>query len=81
MKTIIAREIAARIWCDHEMEHAEMDPDLAEKIAQLLARNVLGKPDNPTDLPSIVVPNEVFCDECHSLMNPDDPVCPVCYPF
>jgi ribonucleotide reductase alpha subunit len=33
----IAREIAARIWCDQEMRSVEMDSTLCERIAQLLA--------------------------------------------
>jgi len=33
----IAREVAARIWCDPEMAEIPMDPDKAEKIAQILA--------------------------------------------
>jgi len=33
----IAREVAARIWCDQEVSAIEMDVELAEEIAQLLA--------------------------------------------
>lgn len=33
----IAREVAARIWCDQEMSSTVMDVELAEEIAQLLA--------------------------------------------
>ena len=33
----IAREVAARIWCDLEMSSVVMDVKLAEEIAQLLA--------------------------------------------
>ena len=33
----IAREVAARIWCDPEMSHLEMDCDKAEEIAQILS--------------------------------------------
>jgi hypothetical protein len=32
----VAREVAARIWCDQEMSHIVMDTVLAEEIAQLL---------------------------------------------
>lgn len=28
--------VAARIWCDPKMKHREMNPELAEKIADLL---------------------------------------------
>ena len=31
-----AREVAARIWCDPDFQHIEMDVDLAEEIAQKL---------------------------------------------
>ena len=31
-----ARGIAARIWCDQDFEHMEMDVDLAEEIAKKL---------------------------------------------
>lgn len=31
-----ARGIAGRIWCDEEMKHRVMDPDIALKIADLL---------------------------------------------
>ena len=33
----IAREVAARIWCDQEMSSIVMDVELAEEIAQLLS--------------------------------------------
>ncbi len=33
------RGIAARIWCDIDYSHEEMDVDLAEKIAQMLLEN------------------------------------------
>ena len=33
----IAREVAARIWCDQEMSTVVMDVELAEDVAQLLA--------------------------------------------
>ena len=33
----IAREVAARIWCDQEMSSIVMDVELVEEIAQLLA--------------------------------------------
>ena len=32
----LCREIAARIWCDHEYSHIEMNTELAEEIAQKL---------------------------------------------
>lgn len=35
-----AREIAARIWCDPEMEHVEMDAELVEEIALLISENI-----------------------------------------
>ena len=38
-----ARGIAARIWQDKEMSHLDMDVELAEKIAWMIARNVLEK--------------------------------------
>lgn len=31
-----ARGIAARIWCDPDYEHVEMNVDLAERIAVML---------------------------------------------
>lgn len=36
MDITIAREVAARIWCDQEMSSIVMDVELAEDIAQLL---------------------------------------------
>jgi hypothetical protein len=41
----IAREVSARIWCDSEMSHVEMDCELAETIAQLLSRLTPLAPD------------------------------------
>ena len=38
MNIRIAREVAARVWCDPEMSHLEMDCDAAEEIAQILIR-------------------------------------------
>ena len=37
MNIQVAREVAARIWCDPKMEDRVMDADLAEEIAQLLS--------------------------------------------
>ena len=31
-----AREIAARIWCDQDYSNIIMNPELAEKIAEML---------------------------------------------
>lgn len=49
MKTLItieiAREIAARIWCDPIMLYIQMDPALAEEIAKLLASRSLERID------------------------------------
>lgn len=39
MKLETARHIAARIWCDQEYQHIEMDVNLAEKIAVMLMNN------------------------------------------
>jgi hypothetical protein len=43
MELETARHIAARIWCDPEYQHIEMDGDLAEKIAVMLMDNANGK--------------------------------------
>ena len=45
-----AREVAARIWCDPEMELIEMDCELAEEIAQLLCGlpSIADDPDEAT---------------------------------
>jgi hypothetical protein len=44
MKLETARHIAARIWCDQEYQHIEMDVHLAEKIAVMLMNNANGTP-------------------------------------
>ena len=36
MNINIAREVAARIWCDPDYSHVTMNPEIAEKIAQML---------------------------------------------
>lgn len=36
-----AREVAARIWCDPEYSHVEMNPDLAMEIAELLYKDAM----------------------------------------
>lgn len=36
-----AREVAARIWCDPEYSHVEMNPDLALEIAELLYKEAM----------------------------------------
>ena len=33
-----AREIAARVWCEPQMGHVEMDVDAAEHIAKIIER-------------------------------------------
>jgi len=38
MDTNVAREVAARVWCDPEMSNVVMDAGLAEIIALLVQR-------------------------------------------
>ena len=44
-----ARHIAARIWCDPEYSHVQMDVDLAEKIAVMLMNNANGEVTAPPE--------------------------------
>lgn len=46
MQIELARQIAARIWCDAEMKKFPMDTELAETIAQLISTiDMPSKPD------------------------------------
>ena len=47
----IAREIAARIWCDQEVSSTPMDAVLAEEIAQLLASRLTLTPTDGARCP------------------------------
>ena len=49
MELETARHIAARIWCDQEYSHVEMDVDLAEEIAVMLMDNANGKSPAPPE--------------------------------
>jgi hypothetical protein len=54
MKIEIAREVAARIWCDPKMSNTVMDADLAEEIAQLLSARL-----TPAPLDACACPPEI----------------------
>ena len=70
MDIAIAREIAARIWCDPEYQYMIMDVELAERIAVMLkeyaddnnhrvtyvrmSRRAIGS--DTTDMPTQAVP-------------------------
>ncbi len=36
--SVVSREIAARVWCDHEMGHVVMDKEAADEIAAIIDR-------------------------------------------
>ena len=68
----IAREVAARIWCDQEVSAIEMDVELAEEIAQLLASRLTKRaadgalPSYNCECGFIVAIGETECMRCHT---------------
>ena len=48
----VAREIAARVWCDQEMESVTMDPDACDAIAQIIDRVRPPEPDSEQNQPA-----------------------------
>ena len=60
----IAREVAARIWCDQEVSAIEMDVELAEEIAQLLASRLTKRAADVSDV-------AVECGDTHDVWGYD----------
>ena len=79
MELETARHIAARIWCDPEYQHIEMDGDLAEKIAVMLMDNANGKAWNARtqeecncNSSRTSVSNPELCGACGKLIPPEE---------
>jgi hypothetical protein len=59
MDITIAREVAARIWCDQEMSSVVMDVELAEEIAQLLVSRLTQRAPDSLEAAALSLPDVV----------------------
>ena len=69
----IAREVAARVWCDPEMSNVVMDAEKAEAIAQILVGGPTPRAaDEATGCahraPRVIGEDLMFCDDCNTAL-------------
>lgn len=86
MNIRIAREVAARVWCDQIMCKEEMDGQLAEQIAQLIFNKyrdrvpLLGLATTGELIEELKARFEIHCDEGldYKTYNPERDECEQC---